>query len=480
MRNTMARRDFMRGAAGLGALAALGGAAGVNRAFGRERLPNVVIIFIDDQGYADLGAFGAKGFETPNLDGMAADGVKFTDFYVAQPVCGASRAALLTGCYPNRIGMLGAPSHNAKHGIHERETTIAEMLKPLGYATAMCGKWHLGHHKRFLPTRHGFDQYYGLPYSNDMWPFHPEATDNYPPLPLIEGEDIIEYNPDQSQLTTEYTNRAVKFIEDNKDRPFFLYVAHSMVHVPLFVSDKFKGKSEQELYGDTMMEIDWSAGEILKTLERLGLSENTLVIYTSDNGPWLSYGDHAGSALPLREGKGTTWDGGVREPALMQWKGKIPAGSVCREPAMTIDLMPTIARLTGGRLPAHPIDGMDIWPLMAGEPGAECPHEAYYFYWGRELQAVRSGKWKLHVPHAYRTLAGREGGSGGFPARYEQARTELALFNLEEDIGEERNVAAHHPDVVARLSALAERARADLGDEDRRGANTREPGRVPW
>jgi arylsulfatase A-like enzyme len=272
---------------------------------------------------------------------MAREGVRFADFYVAQPVCSASRAALLTGCYPNRIGILGALGPAAKHGISDQEKTLAEVLKPQGYATAIYGKWHLGHHPRFLPTRHGFDDYFGLPYSNDMGPKHPTAK--FPDLPLIEGEKVVSLNPDQTKLTTWYTELAIQFVEKNKDRPFFLYLAHNMPHVPLHVSDKFKDKSKQGLYGDVIMEIDWSVGEALSALKRHNLDERTLVIFTSDNGPWLSYGDHAGSAGPLREGKMTTWEGGVRMPCLMRWPGHIPAGSVCREPAMTIDVLPSNA-----------------------------------------------------------------------------------------------------------------------------------------
>ncbi|WP_339910462.1 sulfatase-like hydrolase/transferase, partial [Symmachiella dynata] len=248
------------------------------RAQETQRPPNVVIIFTDDQGYADVGCFGAEGFETPHLDRMATEGMRFTNFYVAQAVCGASRAALLTGCYPNRIGMLGAPSHRTKHGIHDDELLIPELLKQRGYATAIYGKWHLGHHEQFLPPNHGFDDYYGLPYSNDMWPNHPTAGDHYPPLPLIAGTKTIEQNPDQTQLTTSYTQHAVKFIDQNKDRPFFLYVPHSMPHVPLFVSDKYKDKTAQGRYGDVISEIDWSVGQILEAIKKNGLDDNTLVI----------------------------------------------------------------------------------------------------------------------------------------------------------------------------------------------------------
>ena len=342
------------------------------------RTPNVVLIFMDDMGYADIGAFGAEGYETPHLDRMAEEGRKFTDFYVTQAVCSASRAGLLTGCYNVRVGILGALGPGAKHGLNPDETTIAEICKQKGYATACYGKWHLGHHEKFLPQQHGFDDYFGLPYSNDMWPFHPgvrhlpmeERLKRWPHLPLIDGNEVInpEVTPEvQEQLTTQYTERAVKFIEENKEKPFFLYVPHSMVHVPLYVSEKFKGKSEQGLFGDVMMEVDWSVGQIMECLRENGLDKDTLVIFTSDNGPWLSYGDHAGSASPLREGKGTMFDGGCRESTLMWWPGKIPAGTSCKTPAMTIDILPTVAGLIGAELPEKKIDGKDIWPIISGE-----------------------------------------------------------------------------------------------------------------
>ena len=443
-----------------------------------DRPPNVVIVFADDQGYADVGVFGAEGFETPNLDRMAAEGRTFTDFYAAQAVCSASRAALLTGCYPNRIGIQGALGPNSKTGISADESTIAEVLKPLGYATAIFGKWHLGDSPRFLPTRHGFDEYFGLPYSNDMWPRHPTNPGGYPPLPLIEGEEVVEHNPDQHNLTTWYTDRAVSFIDAHKDEPFFLYVPHSMPHVPLFVSEKFEGKSAQGLYGDVIMEIDWSVGQILDAIGRNGLDENTLVIYCSDNGPWLSYGDHAGSAGPLREGKGTTFDGGQREPTIMRWPGRIPDGTSCIEPAMTIDVLPTLAAITGATLPDHAIDGLDISPLIFGEDRAESPHDALYFYWGGDLQAVRSGPWKLHFPHDYRSLDGT-GGTGGLPAPYVQRSVDLALYDLRSDIGETTDVKDDHPEIVSRLQELADRARAELGDSatGHAGNGVRPPGR---
>ena len=446
----------------------------------QKSLPNFVIVFTDDQGYQDVGCFGSPNIKTPNLDRMAAEGMRFTDFYAAQAVCSASRAALMTGCYSNRVGILGALGPGSTHGISDNELTLGQLVKKRGYATAIYGKWHLGHHAQFLPTRHGFDDYFGLPYSNDMWPQHPTAGKSFPPLPLIEGDKTIATQPDQTQLTTWYTERAVKFIEQHRSEPFLVYVAHNMPHVPLHVSDKFKGKSERGLYGDVIMEIDWSVGQILDTLKRLNLDENTLVIFTSDNGPWLSYGDHAGCALPLREGKGTMFDGGCREACIMRWPGRIPAGKTCGELASTIDILPTIAGLIGVELPKDRIiDGRDIRPLMEGRSGAKTPHEVFYFYWNNELQAVRAGQWKLHFPHEYRTLAGKPG-SGGKPGPYKQAKTGLELFDLKSDIGETTNVAEKHPEVVKRLEALAEQAREDLGDSatGRKGKNVRQPGRL--
>lgn len=456
-----------------------------------EPPPNIVLILADDLGYGDLGCYGARGYRTPNLDRLAAQGTRFTSFYVAQAVCSASRAALLTGCYPNRIGILGALGPNSKTGINPAERTLAEVLKTCGYATAIFGKWHLGDAPEFLPTRHGFDEYFGLPYSNDMWPFHPDYVNlpsdaarrkqGYPDLPLYEGERVA-IRPvtaaHQAQLTTWYTERAADFIARHRDRPFFLYLPHAMPHVPLFASEKFRGKSRAGLYADVIREIDWSVGEILKALRRHGLEERTLVIFTSDNGPWLLYGNHAGSAGPLREGKATTFEGGVRVPFIARWSGRIPRGRVCGELATTMDLLPTLARLAGAELPRDRcLDGRDIGPLLRGEPGARTPHEAFYYYWGRELQAVRSGPWKLHFPHTYPRPD--PPGADGRPGRYTELRIGPALFNLETDPGETRDVAAQHPDVVRRLEALAETARADLGDSatGREGSGVRLPGK---
>ena len=461
-------------ALGFAALQATAAAAALEK-----RPPNVVVIFTDDQGYQDVGCFGAKGIRTPNLDRMAAEGMRFTDFYAAQAVCSASRAALLTGCYPNRIGILGALFPKSKIGIHSNEITIPMLLKSRGYATAMFGKWHLGDSPEFLPTRHGFDEYYGLPYSNDMRPKHPNTNFNFPPLPVIEADRVIATNPDQSRLTGTYTDRAIRFIEAHRDTPFCLYVAHNMPHVPLYASERFRGRSQRGLYGDVIEEIDDSVGRILQTLRQRGLDQNTLVIFTSDNGPWLVYGDHGGSAGPLREGKGTSFDGGMREPCIAWWPGKIPAGTVCREVAGTIDVLPTIARITGAPLPAdRVIDGRDLSPLLFGTRGARSPHEAFFFYWDRELQGVRSGPWKLHFPHSYPkpVVFGKE----GLPGRATTQKIGPALYHLESDPGETRDVAADHPAVVRRLEALAESCRDDLGDSrtGRVGRRVREPGRL--
>ncbi len=448
--------------------------------------PNLVVIFMDDMGYADIGSFGAKDYATPNIDRLAREGRKFSHFHVAQAVCSASRAALLTGCYPNRIGIHGALGPKSTHGLNANEMTLAEVVKQKGYATAAVGKWHLGHLPSFLPTRHGFDEYYGLPYSNDMWPYHPEAKPGtYPPLPLLENDKVIdaEVTPeDQKRLTTDYAQRAVDFIERRKDGPFFLYLAHSMTHVPLFVSDKFAGKSGKGLYADVMMEVDWSVGRILDTLDKHGLTEKTWVIFTSDNGPWLSYGDHAGSAGPLREGKGTAWEGGTRVSCLMRWPGQIPAGSTSDTQLATLDLLPTIAGRLGAELPKHPIDGRDVWPVIAGD--GPNPHEFYaWYYQNNQLQAVTSGdgRWKLVLPHGYRSLNGRAGGKGGIPVKYEPLKvTAPALYDLQADLGESRDVAAQHPEVVARLQGYAQQMREELGDNLRqrpKGKGTREPGR---
>ena len=327
-----------------------------------DQSPNFVVVFIDDMGYGDVGCYGATGYATPNLDKMASEGMRFTNFYSAQPVCSASRAGILTGCYPNRIGISGALFPQDEVGINPNETTIAEMLKEKGYATGIFGKWHLGHHKEFLPLQHGFDEYVGLPYSNDMWPIKVDGTrykpgegrDGYPDLPLIEGNETIELITTlqgQDKLTTLYTEKAVDFINRNANKPFFLYVPHSMGHIPLGVSDKFRGKSQQGFYGDVMMEIDWSVGEIEKALQANGLSENTVFIFTTDNGPWLNFGNHAGSSGGLREGKTTSWEGGQRVPFIIKWPAGTPSGTICNKLGCAIDILPSFAELAGTSLP---------------------------------------------------------------------------------------------------------------------------------
>lgn len=426
--------------------------------------PNIVLIFADDMGYGDLGVYGATEWKTPNLDQLAEDGVLFTQFYVPHAVCSASRAALLTGTYANRLEIFGALDHTAKHGLNPEETTIAEMLKANGYATGMVGKWHLGHQDPFLPTAQGFDSYYGLPYSNDMWPHHPEAKDYYPPLPLYRNTAVIDTLDDQSMLTTNYTEEAIKFIEESKDKPFFLYLAHSMTHVPLYVSDKFKGKSEQGLYGDVMMEVDWSVGRIRQKIEDLGLAENTLIIFTSDNGPWLSYGGHSGLTGGLREGKGTSWDGGIREPGIFVWPNHFPAGKVEEQAAMTIDILPTLAEITGSNLPDLPIDGRSVLSMLKGKEMGSKPYFAYYNT--NELQAVIYGKWKLVLPHSYRSIPqGTTMRNDGIPVKYHMLNLEkAALFDLGNDPSETTDVSGSNPEILARLNRFADEARADMGD----------------
>lgn len=448
-----------------------------------ERPPNIVLIFTDDQGYRDVGVFGADDIETPNLDQMAADGVKLTSYYSAQAVCSASRAGILTGCYPNRIGIHNAMMPNSKKGLHPSETTLAEMLQAKGYKTAIYGKWHLGDHPNFLPTKNGFDEWFGIPYSNDMWPMHPQQGPvfNFGPLPLYENETVIDILTDQTQLTTQITEHSVDFIHRNKENPFFLYVPHPQPHVPLFVSDKFKGKSNRGLYGDVIMEIDWSVGQILKALKEDNLENNTLVIFTSDNGPWLAYGNHAGSALPYREGKGTAWEGGQREPFIARWPGKLPAERVIDVPVMAIDILPTIAEITNAKLPEKTIDGKNVWKVLTGESG-ESPQEAYFYYYRvNELHGVRYGKWKLYFPHTYRTMKGQTLGKDGLPEEYRMVDLgEIELYDLENDESETKNVADEHPEVVEKIKELADGMRARLGDSLRNieGSETREPGQV--
>lgn len=432
----------------------------------QPKSPNIVLVYFDDMGYGDLSRTGAIDYRTPQMDKLANDGIFFTQFYSPQGVCSASRAGLLTGSYPNRIGMSGALDHTSKIGIAPQETTIAEMLKEKGYATAAFGKWHLGHLPQFLPTAQGFDEFYGIPYSNDMWPNHPVTKNYYPELPLYQHDKIIQTNPDQSQFTTNFTNKTIDFIKKNKNKPFFVYLAHPMPHVPLFVSDKFKGKSKQGLYGDVMMELDWSMGQIRQTLEELKIDKNTLLIITSDNGPWYNYGNHAGNTSGLREGKGTTWEGGQRVPSIMYWKGVTPPGSTCNQLASAIDILPTIAELTNAKLPSHKIDGVSLAELVKGNMDAEPRKSFYYYYRKNNLEAIRLGSWKLVFAHPGRTYENFSPGKDGMPGGADENHAfEMALFDLRRDPGERYNVVNAYPEIVKQLLAEAEKAREDLGDE---------------
>ncbi len=420
--------------------------------------PNIVIMFLDDSGWADFRPFGDTEYPTPNVEELAARGCRFNQFYVPQAICSASRASLLTGCYPGRTHVFGAIAPRAR-GLDPEFATIAEMLHPAGYVSACFGKWHVGDHPETRPPARGFDESCGLMYSNDMWRHHPQTRhfDQFELQFWENGKILIEdVSPEQQKmLTTWYTEHAVSFIERQAGRPFFLYVPHNMPHVPIFCSDKFEGKSGVGLYADVMMEIDWSLGEIMQALARAGVVDNTLVIFTSDNGPWVSYGNHAGTT-PYREAKGTAFDGGTRCACVMRYPGEIPAGATSETAFCSVDLLPTVARLAKAELPRNPIDGKEVWDLIRGCPGAANPHDYYPVSTARTFEGVVSGdgKWKLHLPHSYRTLA--EAGNDGKPGRYAQAFIELSLFDMENDPYETTNAVDEHPDVVARLKAFAE------------------------
>lgn len=434
--------------------------------------PNIVVIFNDDQGYQDLGCFGSPDIKTPHVDQMAEEGMKFTSFMVASPVCSASRAALLTGCYPNRVGVPGVFFPNrGHHGLDPKHVTIAEVLKTVGYKTKAVGKWHLGDEPEFLPTNQGFDSYYGIPYSNDMFPAKSmkyaddclflEGTSfakineafakdkkgtgrvMKDKVPLMRNEECIEFPADQTTITKRFADEGIAFISESvkAEKPFFLYLANSMPHTPLFASPDFKGKSKRGLYGDVIEEIDHNAGRVLKHLKEIGIEDNTLVIFTSDNGPWLIKGDHGGSALPLFEGKMTTFEGGQRVPCVMKWPGKIPAGSVCGEMALSMDLLPTFAQITGAAIPTEQaLDGKNIIDLMTAKDGAKTPHEAFFY----AQSAVRSGDWKYHSREVFKVKATTRKSKGP------------TLYNLKEDIGESNNVIQQHPEIAERLAKLLE------------------------
>ena len=438
--------------------------------------PNIVIIFMDDMGYGDPQFASGIGYATPNMDKLAAKGMRFTNFYAAQATCTASRAGILTGCYPNRISMYGAFAPWTKDALDPKEETIAGVLKKAGYNTCMVGKWGLGSLPPFTPTHYGFDNYLGLLYSNDMWAVNYDGkpitdTNNkkyrYPPLPLYKGDSIIKYIEtlqDQGQLTQMYTKFAVNFIKQNKDHPFFLYFAHSMVHVPIMASPGFLGKSGAGLFGDVMEEVDWSIGQIMETLKEAGVEKNTLVVFTSDNGPWLNYGNHAGNTGGLREGKGTSFEGGQREPCVISWPGHIPDGIVCNKIASTIDLLPTIAHICDASVPDRKIDGVNILPLLMNEPDANPRTDFVYYYKRNDLEAIRQGKWKLVFPHESRSYKSFPPGNDGWPGKVTQVKEPMALYDLSVDPGETMDVQALHPGIVKQLEELADQYRSDLGD----------------
>ena len=427
--------------------------------------PNIIFILTDDLGYGDLSSYGSETIKTTNIDKLAEDGVKLTSYYAAQPVCSASRAAILTGAYPNRIGIYNAFGPTSNSGINHDEYTLAEMLKDNGYKTGIFGKWHLGSIKEFFPTKHGFDEFYGILYSNDMWRWHPEYPEGYPQdLLLYRNETAIKEIVDQSNLTKDITTESINFIKKNKDQPFFLYIAHPQPHVPLFVSEDFTNITGKGLYADVVTEIDYSVGRIITYLEENDLSDNTILVFTSDNGPWLSYGDHSGSSGIYREGKGTTWEGGVRVPSIIKFPNGLKP-SIIDEPVMAIDWMPTFANITKSKLSQNKIDGKDIWPLLSGEVN-QTPHKKLYFYYRvNELHSIRMNEWKIQFSRTYRSLNGREGGKDGVPVKYDMNLIENnELYNLSSDPEEKINVYDRFPEIAKKMEKLGEEARIELGD----------------
>ena len=428
--------------------------------------PNIIFVLTDDLGFNDLSSYGSTIIHTPNLDKLASEGALLNSYYSPQAVCSASRASILTGSYPNRIGFSGALGPNSKKGINPNELLISEMLKDKGYKTAVYGKWHLGDNKKFLPTRHGFDDFYGILYSNDMWPFHAEYPDSYPDLMLYDKETPIKVLEDQSNLTKDLTTKSVEFIEKNKNNPFFLYLAHPQPHVPLFASSDFKGKSENGLYTDVIQEIDHSVGAIMKALKENDLEDNTIVVFTSDNGPWLSYGEHAGSTGIYKEGKGTTWEGGQRVPCIVWYPNEIKPNTVISAPLMGIDWLPTFASVTNSKLSENKIDGKNIWEVLINKTD-KSPHEALFFYYHvNSLHAVRYGDWKMYFPHRYRTLNGRKGRNDGSPIKYQYVNLEkMELYNLVEDPSETKNIFDQHPEIAKKIEKLADIKRDEIGDD---------------
>lgn len=459
----------------------------------RDFKPNIIIINMDDMGYGDTDPYGATGYTTPNFNRLANEGMRFTHFYAAQGVCSPSRAALLTGCYPSRISMGGgAIMPWDTRALNPSEETIASLLKQNGYKTCMLGKWHLGNKAPFFPIHYGFDYFYGLPYSNDMWPVDyqgrpvidtSDVRSRFPPLPVLEGDKqvgTIRTLEDQATLTTILTQKAVAFVEQSKSNPFFLYLAHPMPHAPLAVSGKFKGKAEAGLFGDVISEVDWSVGQVMDVLERTGLAKNTLLIVTSDNGPWLSFGNNAGSSGGLREGKGTAWDGGTRVPCFIRWPDKVAAGGICNQLLTNMDILPTLMAATGSTLPAKKIDGLNFLPLLTGKSSAT-PREVFYVYFDlNSLKLIRYKNWELVLPHKSRTYMaphGKDGDRGPMP----MVDVPMALYDLVHDPGTVYDVQSQYPEIKAKILNYAEEARADLGDNltMRKGKNVRPAAVIP-
>ena len=470
-------------------------AAQIQSEYQSERPPNIVLIFTDDQGYGDLSCFGGKHVSTPRIDQMAAEGSRLTSFYVAASVCTPSRAGLMTGCYPPRVGM-GKGSKSGvllaadPKGLNPSEITIPEVLKTAGYKTGMFGKWHLGDQPEFLPTRQGFDVFFGIPYSHDIHPLHPkQKRHHFPSLPLLDGETVIEMDPDADFLTKRFTEHAVEFIEQNKNQPFFVYLPHPIPHSPLHVSPEFMKdassktlqsiknegnnsidfKAREGLFRQAIAEIDWSVGQILDTLKKNGLDDNTLVIFTSDNGPGLYRRGSPEHAAPLSGGKGSTLEGGMREPTVVRWPGHIPAGKDNDELMTAMDLLPTFAKLAGAEIPAdRTIDGKDISGVLTGQQ--KSPHEAFFYHRANTLEAVRSGKWKLRLAKAKK---GEKETTAG--AKNSNAMIAKALFDLDADIGEKNNVIADHPEVAERLLNLAKTFHQELSENIRPAAFVKNP-----
>jgi arylsulfatase A-like enzyme len=460
MKQSPDRRDFLKLAALSAGYALLPGCAGLKRAAGKEKKTNIVLIFLDDSGWSDFEPFGNHSYHTPNVNQLAAEGCRFNQFYVTQAICSASRASLLSGCYPGRTKVFGAHGPRGR-GLDPKFAIMPELFGANGYKTAIFGKWHIGDQDGTRPWDRGFEESCGLLYSNDMWQYHPQNPEQWGKYPLqyfenghVKIESVTK--ADQTMLTTWYTEKAVDFIGRHKDEPFFLYVPHSMPHVPIFVSEKFKGKSGAGLYGDVIMELDWSVGQITQALKDNGLEKDTIVILTSDNGPWTSFGNHAGQT-PFREAKATSFDGGVRSACIIKYPGKIPAGSTSDRIFCTVDLLPTLANLTGASLPGNTIDGKDVWDLIVAKPGAQNPHNYYPFSCDKEFQGVISGdgRWKLHLPHRYRTLI--EAGKDGMPGKYRQEQIELSLFDMQNDPYETTDVKDRYPDVLKKLKDYAEK-----------------------